>query len=247
VAAANPHTIVVLSGGSAVDMKPWIGKVPAVLQTWYLGQSAGTALAAVLFGEADPSGHLPCTFDRTIEENPAFRHYPGTFPEGKEWPVADYHEGIFYGYRGYDRTGTPPLFPFGHGLSYTSFALAGMEVHRKEFGYEVTVEVTNIGTRDGATVIQLYTGLPEETTPRPLRELKGFQRVSLKAGKTHKVTINLREKDLQYWDPRLKAWTPPSGSIRLDLGLSERDIRQSITLPPRTPDSPVSSAQPSGR
>lgn len=240
VAAANPRTIVVLSGGSAVDMRSWIGKVPAVLQTWYLGQSAGTALASVLFGEIDPSGHLPCTFDRAIEENPAFRHYPGTFPEGKEWPVVDYHEGIFYGYRGYDRAGNTPLFPFGHGLSYTSFALAGMEVHRTESGYTISVEVTNIGVRDGATVIQLYVGLPDEDTPRPTRELKGFQRIDLKAGKTAKVTVTLPEGELNYWHPLRKEWVRPSGSIRFDLGLSERDIRQSITLP-----SPVSEPSPS--
>jgi beta-glucosidase len=232
VCEANPRTIVVLSGGAGVDMRPWIGKVPSVLQTWYLGQEAGTALASVLFGGANPSGHLPCTFDRTIDENPAFRHYPGNFPEGKDWPVVDYHEGIFYGYRGYDRMGKTPLFPFGHGLSYTSFELSGMEASVSGDGLQVTVIVKNTGTRQGATVLQLYLGLPEEETPRPLRQLCGFQRMELKPGESSKATIQVPADALRYWHPDQKQWVPPSGSIRLDLGLSERDIRQSVTLPP---------------
>lgn len=231
VCEANPRTIVVLSGGAGVDMRPWIGKVPAVLQTWYLGQEAGTALASVLLGDANPSGHLPCTFDRTIDENPAFRHYPGNFLEGKDWPVVDYHEGIFYGYRGYDRMGKTPLFPFGHGLSYTSFELSGMEASVSGDGLQVTVIVRNTGTRQGATVLQLYLGLPEEETPRPLRQLCGFQRMELKPGESSKATIQVPTEALRYWNPDQKQWVPPSGSIRLDLGLSERDIRQSVTLP----------------
>jgi beta-glucosidase len=232
VCEANPRTIVVLSGGAGVDMRPWIGKVPAVLQTWYLGQEAGTALASVLFGDANPSGHLPCTFDRTIDENPAFRHYPGNFREGKDWPVVDYHEGIFYGYRGYDRMGKTPLFPFGYGLSYTSFDLSGMEASVSGDGLQVTVIVKNTGSRQGATVLQLYLGLPEEETPRPLRQLCGFLRMELKPGESSKATIQVPADALRYWHPDQKQWVPPSGSIRLDLGLSERDIHQSVTLPP---------------
>jgi beta-glucosidase len=232
VCEANPRTIVVLSGGAGVDMRPWIGKVPAVLQTWYLGQEAGKALASVLFGDANPSGHLPCTFDRTIDENPAFRHYPGTFPEGKEWPVVDYHEGIFYGYRGYDRSGHEPLFPFGFGLSYTSFTLSGITLTPNGDGYQVKTEVANTGTRSGATVVQLYLGLPEESTPRPLRELKGFQRVELKAGEKRTIVIPLPQASLLYWHPVQNQWVRPEGSLKVELGLSERDIRQSATLPP---------------
>ena len=240
VCEANPRTIVVLSGGAGVDMRPWIGKVPAVLQTWYLGQEAGTALASVLFGDANPSGHLPCTFDRTIDENPAFRHYPGTFPEGKDWPVVDYHEGIFYGYRGYDRMGKAPLFPFGYGLSFTSFDLSGMEASVSGDGLQVTVIVKNSGNRQGATVLQLYLGLPEEETQRPLRQLCGFQRMELKPGESSKATIQVPADALRYWHPDQKQWVAPSGSIRLDLGLSERDIRQSVTLPPLPRKNPES-------
>ena len=237
VARANPNTIVVLSGGGAVDMRAWIGRVPAVLQTWYLGQDAGTALSSILFGKSNPSGHLPCTFDRTIDENPAFRHYPGNFPSGKDWPVIDYHEGIFYGYRGYDRSGFAPLFPFGHGLSYTEFGISDLREAAVSDGHTVTVIVKNTGSRDGATVVQLYAGLPGETTPRPLRELKGFQRVSLKAGESRAVTIPLPDTVLRYWHPGKGTWVDPQGPVRIGVGFSERDIRQEITLSrgPATP------------
>ena len=232
VATANPRTIVVLSGGAAVDMRSWIESVPTVLQTWYLGQDAGTALASVLFGDANPSGHLPCTFDRSIDENPSFRHYPGTFPEGKDWPVVDYHEGIFYGYRGYDRMGKSPLFPFGHGLSFTTFGVTDMKATAKGIGLEISSAVSNTGNRDGATVLQLYFGLPEEKSPRPLRQLCGFKRVELKSGSSSNVTIPVPLEELKYWDPGQKQWVMPSGAIRLDLGLSERDIRQTVMIPP---------------
>lgn len=232
VSAVNPHTIVVLSGGAAVEMNSWIGKVPAVLQTWYLGQSAGTALASILFGKENPSGHLPCTFDRSIEENPSFKHYPGSFPEGKEWPVADYHEGIFYGYRGYDRSAREPLFPFGYGLSYTSFTLSGMTISAVGKGYEIKVEVTNIGKLNGATVVQLYLGLSEESTPRPLRELKGFQRVELKAGERRTIVMTLTQDSMMYWHPLENHWVKPTGSMKLELGFSEREILQEQIMAP---------------
>jgi beta-glucosidase len=243
VVRANPRTIVVISGGAAVDMRSWISDVPAVLQTWYLGQNAGSALASVLFGDANPSGHLPCTFDRAIEENPAFQYYPGAFPEGKEDPVVDYHEGIFYGYRGYDLSGRKPMFPFGHGLSYTSFALSEMKATRHDDGSEITLDVRNTGKRSGATVIQLYLGLPGESTPRPLRELKGFQRVELAPEETRTVTIHLPNASLLYWHPQKNCWVPPEGEIKLEIGLSEQDIRQEILLPP-LPKPPPSSALP---
>ena len=146
--------------------------------------------------------------------------------------MVDYHEGIFYGYRGYDRMGKTPLFPFGYGLSYTSFDLSGMEASVSGDGLQVTVIVKNTGVRQGATVLQLYLGLPEEETPRPLRQLCGFLRMELKPGESSKATIQVPADALRYWHPDQKQWVPPSGSIRLDLGLSERDIHQSVTLPP---------------
>jgi beta-glucosidase len=231
VSSANPRTIVVLSGGGAVDMKSWITQVPAILQTWYLGQSAGTALASVLFGEVNPSGHLPCTFDRTIEENPSSGDYPGIFTAGKSWPVVRYSEGIFYGYKGYDRMGRDPLFPFGHGLSYTTFKMEGMTVESEADGVKVMVKVTNTGSREGATVVQVYLSLPNENTPRPLRELKGFERVSLKPHESRQVKISIPTEELRYWHPDLHRWVDPSGLLKFESGFSERDLLQSVTLP----------------
>jgi beta-glucosidase len=232
VASVNPSTIVVLSGGAAVDMQSWIDSVPVVLQTWYLGQSAGTALASLLFGDANPSGHLPCTFDRSIAENPSFHNYPGDFKEGKDWPVVDYHEGIFYGYRGYDHSGKEPLFPFGYGLSYTRFELSSLDSSRTARGYDITTQVTNTGQRDGATVVQLYVGLNGESTPRPLRELKGFLRVELKAGESKKITIPLANESLHYWHPIKNCWVQPESPFTVEIGLSEKDIRQRLTIMP---------------
>jgi beta-glucosidase len=231
VSAANPRTVVVLSGGGAVDMRSWISRVPAILQTWYLGQAAGTALASVLFGEANPSGHLPCTFDRSIDENPSSKDYPGIFPEGKTWPVLRYDEGIFLGYRGYDRAGIDPLFPFGHGLSYTTFTMDGMEALREGENIVVNLKVSNTGSREGATVVQIYLGLTGEETPRPLRELKGFSRVSLKPGESKLVRVLIPLEDLRYWHPDQYQWVQPSGTLHLDAGFSERNILQNVTLP----------------
>ncbi len=237
VSAANPHTIVVLSGGAAVEMSSWIEKVPAVLQTWYLGQNAGTALASILFGNQDPSGRLPATFDRNIEDNPAFLNYPGNFKAGKDWPVVDYTEGIFYGYRGYDRSGKSPLFPFGYGLSYTDFSLDKMEAIPCSDGYQVKVTLSNSGKRSGATVVQLYLSLPGESTARPLRELKGFQRIELKPAEKATITIPFPFTSLLYWHPEQNRWVSPQGPIGLEAGFSERDILKKILLPPLSTNS----------
>jgi len=231
VASANPRTIVVLSGGAAIDMSEWIDKVPAILQTWYLGQSAGTALASILFGDTNPSGRLPCTFDRSIEENPSFHEYPGKFQVGKEWPVVNYKEGIFYGYRGYDRSGRDPLFPFGFGLSYTSFDLTGLTVSPTADGHSISLNVANQGARSGATVVQLYVSLTGESTPRPLRELKGFMRVELNSKETKTITIPLPDSSLMYWHPLRNTWVMPEGPISVEVGFSERDLQFKALLP----------------
>jgi beta-glucosidase len=237
VSAANPHTIVVLSGGAAVEISSWIENVPAVLQTWYLGQNAGIALAAILFGDHNPSGHLPSTFDRSIEENPSFLNYPGNFQSGKEWPLVDYSEGIFYGYRGYDRSGKKPLFPFGYGLSYTEFSLDALEAIPCTDGYQVKVTLSNIGKCAGAAVAQLYLSLSGESTPRPLRELKGFQRMELQPAERETVTLSLPFTSLLYWHPEENRWVYPKGPIGLEVGFSEGDIAKKITLPPLSTNS----------
>ena len=230
IASVNPRTLVVLSGGGAVDMNSWINQVPVILQTWYLGQSAGTALASILFGVANPSGHLPCTFDRFIESNPSFHDYPGVFPPGQNSPVVTYHEGIFYGYRGYDRLGSDPLFPFGYGLSYTAFAMHDLRVEPYTNGYQVNLTLTNTGHREGATVAQIYVSLTGESTPRPLRELKGFQRVELNPGESKNIQIPLPSSSLYYWHPKENCWVQPQGPIKVEAGFSERDIKLDATI-----------------
>ncbi len=193
VAAANPNTVVVLNTGSPVTM-PWLDDVPAVLQLWFPGQEIGDALADVLTGAAEPGGRLPVTFPRQLEDTPAFAHYPGT--DGR----AVYAEGLFIGHRWYDREGIDPLFPFGFGLSYTTFeigdaALAGGAEH----GVTVDVDVTNTGDRDGAEVVQVYVEPPAGDAARPLRHLAGFRRVELVSGAKQRVTIELPRRAFASW------------------------------------------------
>jgi beta-glucosidase len=186
VAAANPNTIVVLNVGSPVEM-PWVNAVPAIVQSWYGGQEAGNALADVLFGDVNPSGKLPTTFPVRLEDNPAFINYPG------ENGQVHYGEGLFVGYRYYDKKQIAPLFPFGHGLSYTQFAYANLRLNGERFttGDEilVQVEVTNTGARAGQEVVQLYVRDEVCRVARPWQELKAFAKVQLAPGETKTVTL----------------------------------------------------------
>ena len=143
----------------------------------------------------------------------------------------NYKEGIFYGYRGYDRSGRDPLFPFGFGLSYTSFDLSGLTASPTSDGHIITVDLANTGTRSGASVIQLYISLTGESTLRPLRELKGFQRVVLNSGESKKITISLPDSSLMYWHPVKNQWVMPEGQVSVEVGFSERDIRMKALLP----------------
>ena len=149
--AANPKTIVVVNSGAGFATKNWFDATPAILQAYYLGQEGGTALGEVLFGDINPSGHLCSTFDHAFEDNPAFANYPGEFVQDQLWPIAKYSEGIFVGYRGYDKAGKDPLFPFGFGLSYTSFHISNMKLQNLDGRAEsVSVDVTNTGQRSAA-------------------------------------------------------------------------------------------------
>lgn len=225
VAAANKHTVVVVDAGGPVLM-PWLDQVAAVVDAWYPGQADGSALAGVLFGAVNPSGHLPITFPRSTAQDPVST--PAQFP-GVGGQV-DYSEGVDVGYRWYDTTGTRPLFPFGFGLSYTSFRYSSPSVHvSREQGrpiVTVTVRVANTGARRGADVAQLYLSQPAGADEPP-RQLEAFQRVTLDAGSSKTLTFTLRGLQLAYYDGSASAWRIASGKYRAWLG----DSSASAQLP----------------
>ena len=233
VAAANPRTIVVLKTGSAVLM-PWVEKVPSILEAWYPGEEDGNAVADVLFGVVSPSAKLPITFPARLEDLPAntAEQYPGV--NG----VARYSEGVFVGYRHYDQKNLTPLFPFGHGLSYTSFAYRNLTVPSSTISFggdkpdtiSVDVEISNAGQVSGAEVVQLYVGMPSDPVSQPPKQLKGFQKVMLKPGESAHARFELGEQSFAYWDVRSHQWQVAPGTYRIMVGSSSRDIRLEKTV-----------------
>ncbi len=225
VAAANPRTVVVLNTGASVLM-PWLDQVAAVVEAWYPGQECGNAIADVLFGDVNPSGKLPTTFLARADDSSAFGRYPAD--AGKE-DVVSYGEGIFIGYRHADRTGTQPLFPFGHGLSYTRFGYSDLRLpdgHVSRAGrFEVVFTVANLGTSEGAEVAQVYVRDLESSLPRPVRELKAFRKVRLAPGEEQTVRATLGPRDLAFYDPARHDWVVEPGRFEIQVGASSRDVR----------------------
>ena len=225
VARANPNTVVVLQGGNPLAMGTWVHEVKAVVQAWYPGQEGGYAMADLLLGNINPSGKLPVSFLKRWEDSPAYGNYPGNYG------TVHYEEGIFVGYRHFDRPGSPaPEFPFGHGLSYTSFAYENLRVEvkdRRAANPEVLVHFTlrNTGSRTGAEVAQAYVGELSPSLPRPVRELKGFRKVELKPGEARHITLSLDRSAFAYFDEEPMAWRVNPGQFRLEVGSSSRDIR----------------------
>lgn len=219
VLKANKRTVVVLMGGGPVEM-PWLANAPAVVQAWYPGMEGGNALAAVLFGDVNPSGRLPFTMPRKLTDSPAHAldAYPG------KGGTEEYKEGLLVGYRWFDTKVVEPLFPFGYGLSYTSFGYANARLSDGK----VSVEVTNTGARDGAEVVQLYVEPLKPRLVRPLKELKGFAKVALRAGETKTVEIPLSDRSFAFYDPEKKAWVAEGGDYRLLVGASSRDIKMRL-------------------
>lgn len=223
IAAANPHTVVVLKTGSAVFM-PWLDKVPAILEAWYPGEEDGNAVAAVLFGDVNPSGKLPITFPKNLADLPVhtLAQYPGIHSR------AHYSEGVLVGYRWYDDKKIEPLFPFGYGLSYTTFHFERLNVSATGADKSVTVQftVTNTGKRDGAEVAQVYISLPSlRQVLQPPRQLKGFQRVELAPGQSMPVTFHLDARSLSYWDKAADGWEVAPGVYTVSVGDSSRNLR----------------------
>jgi beta-glucosidase len=223
VAATNPNTIVVLNNGSPLSMDAWLAQVPAVVEAFFPGQECGNAIAAVLFGAANPSGKLPDTFPRRLADNPAFANYPG-----KNDKVL-YGEGIFVGYRHYDAKKIEPLFPFGHGLSYTSFEYTNLKVSpakaKTRDKIKVSIDVTNTGKEPGKEVVQVYVSDTACSVPRPPKELKAFRKVALSAGETKTVDFTLTKEALSFYDVEHKDWVAEPGDFEVLVGSSSRDIR----------------------
>jgi beta-glucosidase len=228
VSAANPNTIVVLNTGSAVTM-PWLGSVKGVFEAWYPGQEDGDAIASLLFGDVNPSGKLPVSFPRSLADVPA--------STAAQWPGVNgkvsYSEGLDVGYRWYDTKGIAPAFPFGSGLSYTSFSFGNLHVSPSDttsLGHvRASVDITNTGRREGADVVQLYVGDPA-STGEPARQLKGFQKVDLRPGQTRRVTFDLPASALATWDAATHAWKVADGAYQIMVGDSSANLPRRATI-----------------
>jgi beta-glucosidase len=227
VAAVNPRTIVMLNTGSPISM-PWLKQVQAVVQAWYPGQECGNAIADVLFGDTNPSGKLPQTFPMRLEDNPAYLNYPGE--NGKVY----YGEGLFVGYRYYEKKKIAPLFPFGFGLSYTTFDYGPLSLSSKEIGpgdsLRISVDVTNTGQRAGKEVVQLYIRDEQARLQRPEKELKAFAKVQLAPAECKTVTLSIACDALAYYDDLARAWVAEAGVFEVLVGASSEDIRSTATF-----------------
>lgn len=227
LAKANKNLIVVNISGNAIAM-PWINDVPAIVQSWYNGTESGTALASILTGDANPSGKLPFTFPVKLDDNGAHKlgDYPGVNKE------ATYHESIFVGYRWIDKEKIKPLFPFGHGLSYTTFEYGKASADNKEMTADgkisFSVSVKNTGNCEGAEVVQLYISDLKSSLPRPVKELKGFEKVNLKPGEEKTVTFTIDKTALSFFDDKKHDWVAESGDFEALIGASATDIKSKI-------------------
>ncbi|KAG9254820.1 glycoside hydrolase superfamily [Emericellopsis atlantica] len=227
VVEANPRTVVVNQSGSPVHM-PWVDSVPAIIQGWYQGQEAGNALADVLFGLVSPSGKLPATFPQRIEHTPARHNWPGE--NGKVL----YGEGLYIGYRHYDRIGIKPLFPFGHGLSYTTFEYGRPELSSRVLSADenirITLAISNVGDRAGAEIVQVYVHDEKSRLPRPEKELVAFEKIFLEADETRHIHITLDKHAVGYYDTAIPGWIGEQGRFEILIGASSADIRRSASF-----------------
>ena len=225
--SVQKNLVVVLTNGSAVAM-PWVDGVPSVVESWLGGQAGAGAVADILFGEVNPSGKLAETFPKRLQDNPAYLNFPGEAGE------SIYGERIFVGYRYYDTLQIEPLFPFGHGLSYTTFEYGDMTVSNKNITDHETLTVTatikNTGKMAGKEIVQLYVSDPQSSLQRPVKELKGFTKLSLEPRESKEVRFTLAARDFSFYDPRQSQWIAESGEFEIGIGASSADIRMSETI-----------------
>ena len=234
LAKANKNLVVVNISGNAIAM-PWVNEVSAIVQDWYIGSEAGPALAAILMGDANPSGKLPFTFPIKLEDNSA--HALGEFVYERSNEIVDvkYNEGIFVGYRWADKQKkVKPLFAFGHGLSYTTFEYGQAMTDKKEMAMDevltITVPVTNTGNREGAEVVQLYISDLKSSLPRPIKELKGFQKIKLAPGETKEVTFTIAKDALSFYDDAQQTWIAEPGKFEAIVAASASDIKSKVVF-----------------
>jgi beta-glucosidase len=234
----NPNTVVIVTSGSGIRMTDWNDKAAAILYAWYAGQTGNVALAEILSGKVNPSGKLPITIEKDFKDSPGYGYtqgealYLGRNDEGeKAHPVYDieYKEGVFVGYRWYEAKNIESLYPFGFGLSYTTFEYKDVQVSKDKFNENdevvVSVTITNTGNVEGTEIVQLYIEDIESSVERPLKELKGFAKVSLKPGETKEVQIKLAKKDFSFWNPETKDWFAEKGKFKIHIGSSSADIK----------------------
>ncbi len=218
VCKSNKNTIVILNGGGNVAMKDWVDGAGALVDAWYPGQAGGRAIAEILFGQVNPSGHLPDTFEKDWADSPAFANYPG---DGKD---VKYAEGIYVGYRWFDTKKIEPRFCFGQGLSYTTFSMDQLKIDQAGDGYSISVRVSNTGKRAGATVAQVYVRPKDAPVDRPFQELKAFSRVELQPGESKTISMPLDRRAFAYWDVATHGWKTASGDYEIAVGFSSREI-----------------------
>jgi beta-glucosidase len=224
ISSVNKNVIVVLTAGGNVDMTQWVDRIPVILHAWYPGQEGGTALAQILFGDYSPSGKLPVSFERRWEDNATFHSY---YPENGQTHVK-YSEGVFLGYRHFDRSPIKPLFAFGYGLSYTTYKYSGLSVTPAEGDLHepvtVSFDLENTGQREGAEVAELYVGDAHASVPRPVKELKGFAKVNLKPGEKKRVTLTLDRRAFSFYDVKKSDWNAEPGEFTILVGGSSDNI-----------------------
>lgn len=222
VCAVNKNVVVVNSTGVAIAM-PWLSKVSAVVQAWFGGQEAGNSIVDILFGRENPSAKLPVTFPKNLEDTPSFRNFPGDV----EKLQVNYEEGIYIGYRHYDNHPEKVQFPFGFGLSYTSFEIGAVALGGKTLAEKgsisVRARVTNTGKLTGSEVVQVYVSAPGTSFDVPAKQLAGYQKVELMAGESKVVEIPIRYESASYWDEKTSAWVVEKGEYKVTVGNSAQD------------------------
>lgn len=225
----HPNLVVVLNAGGGVDFTPWFDAAKSILMAWYPGQEGGQAIAEILIGKISPSGKLPISIEKKWEDNPVHDSYYENLKA--EIKRVDYSEGVFVGYRGYDRSGKEPFYPFGYGLSYSTFGYSNVSAEKiGEHQVKVSFDVTNTGRMDASEVAQVYVHDIESSVPRPLKELKGYEKVFLKKGETQRFSVMLNEDAFSYYDMNQHRFVVEKGKFEILVGPASNQLPLKTTV-----------------